>query len=141
LEKTRQTVIVVDTNIICYRWMASAHSAAADRAWNKEPDWIAPLLWRSEFRNALAGALRRKLITANAAIDLTEKAEKQFADREFLVSGRAVLDLIAKSRCSAYDLEFVVLAREQGVPLLTVDRQILRDFPELAISLERFVRQ
>jgi len=34
--------------------MASPHSAAADAAWAKDPDWIVPILWRSEFRSALA---------------------------------------------------------------------------------------
>jgi predicted nucleic acid-binding protein len=33
----------------------------------------------------------------------------------------------------------VALAQEQGVPLLTADRQILRAFPKLAISLDKFV--
>ena len=98
------------------------------------------MLWRSEFRSALAGALRHKLITADAAIDIIERAETQFAGREFVVSSREVIRLVASSRCSAYDCEFVTLAREQGVFLLTVDRQVLRDFAEIAISLNKFVR-
>ena len=44
-------MIVVDTNVICYRWMPSPNSAAAENALVKDPHWIAPLLWRSEFRN------------------------------------------------------------------------------------------
>jgi len=99
------------------------------------------MLWRSEFRSALAGALRHKLITADAAIDIIERAETQFAGREFLVSSREVIRLVASSRCSAYDCEFVALAEEQRVPFLTVDRQILGDFPKAAVSLEKFVRR
>ncbi len=126
-------MIVVDTNVICYRWMPSPYANAADKAWAKEPDWIAPLLWRSEFRKALAGAIRRNLITVEAAIGIVEKAETQFA--------RAVMQLIANSGCSAYDCEFVALASDQGVRLLTVDRQILTDFSDLAVSLDKFVRR
>jgi predicted nucleic acid-binding protein len=118
--------------------MLSPQSEAVDRAWNRDSEWIAPLLWRSEFRNALAGALRRKLITTEAAIELAEKAEAQLTGHEFLVSGHAVMELVASSRCSAYDLEFVVLARDRGVPLVTVDRQLRREFPKLTISLEEF---
>jgi hypothetical protein len=33
------------------------------------------------------------------------------------------------------------LAHANGVRLLTLDRQILRDFPEVAISLDKFVRE
>jgi predicted nucleic acid-binding protein len=134
-------MIVVDTNIICYRWIPTSHSPNADKALAKDPDWIAPLLWRSEFRNALAGAIRQKLVTMELANNIIEKAEWHFADREFAVSSRAVLNLVASSASSAYDCEFVALAEEQSVPLITADRQILRDFPKLTISLEEFVSQ
>jgi predicted nucleic acid-binding protein len=133
-------VIVVDTNIICYRWMPSPHSEAADTLWQRDPDWIAPLLWRSEFRNALAGALRQRVITLEAALEIAALAEAQMEGHEFLVTSAAVLSLVARSSCSAYDCEFVALAQQQKVPLLTVDRQLLRAFPATTISLEKFTR-
>lgn len=132
-------MIVVDTNVICYRWMPSALSAAADQAWEIDSHWIAPLLWRSEFRNAIAGALRHRLIAAEAALEIVENAEAQFAGREYLVSSRAVLPLITASRASAYDCEFVALAQEHRVPLITADRQLLNAFRSVAVSLEQFV--
>jgi predicted nucleic acid-binding protein len=139
--ETRGTaVIVVDTNIISYRWMASPYSELASKALAKDPDWIAPILWRSEFRNIIAGAIRHKLVDLEAAIHIMGEAERHFADREFAVSSRAVLNLVASSACSAYDCEFVALAEEQRVPLITLDRQLLRDFPHVAIALEKFVR-
>ena len=134
-------MIVVDTNIICYRWMASSRSEAAESAWAKDPDWIVPLLWRSEFRNALAGALRKKLIALETAISIAEKAEAQFAGREFLVSARAVMALVAASRCSAYDCEFLALAQEHQVGLVTEDRDMLREFPAIALSLDSFLQR
>ena len=56
------------------------------------------------------------------------------------MSSDAVLQLVARSNCIAYDCEFVALAHAQGVHLITADREILREFPEVAISLEEFVR-
>lgn len=134
-------MIVVDTNVICYRWMLSPNSAAAETALAKDAHWIAPLLWRSEFRNVVALAIRKKILTINAAQEIVRKAEASFERGEFAVASDAVLQLVARSNCSAYDCEFVALAEEQGVPLITLDRQILREFPEVAISLEKFVRQ
>jgi predicted nucleic acid-binding protein len=93
---------------------------------------------RSEFRNALAGALRQKLITIDAANDIIDNAESHFTNRDFAVSSRAVLNLVASSTCSAYDCEFVALVEEQRVELVTLDRQILRDFPRIAVSLGKF---
>src|SRR5436190_23770564 len=103
-------VICVDTNIICYRYMASSFSAAADAAWAKDPDWIVPILWRSEFRNALAGSIRRRSLTAEEAIAIASLAEEMLGQNEFTVSSPAILQLVSRSDCSAYDCEFVALA-------------------------------
>lgn len=139
MEEARAAVIVVDTNVICYHWMPSPHSAAAEHALTRDTEWVAPFLWRSEFRNALVGALRRKVIGLADAVHVVEEAERQFEAREFFVSSRAVMKMVERSDCSAYDCEFVALAAEHGVPLITVDRQVLKNFPKLAVSLEEFV--
>ena len=133
-------MICVDTNIICYRYMASPFSAAADAAWAKDTDWIMRILWRSEFRNALAGSIRRRSLTVEEAIAIANLAEAMLDRKEFAVSTSAVLQLVSRSNCSAYDCEFVALAYANGVRFLTVDRQILREFPDVAISLQKFVR-
>ena len=133
-------MICVDTNIICYRYMASQFSADADAAWAKDADWIMPILWRSEFRNALAGSIRRRSLTVEEASAIANLAEAMLNRKEFTVSTSAVLQLVSRSNCSAYDCEFVALAHANGVQLLTVARHILNEFPEVAISLNKFVR-
>jgi predicted nucleic acid-binding protein len=47
--------------------------------------------------------------------------------------------LAVSSGCSAYDAEFVVLARELGVSLVTLDKELLDKFPGTAVSPERFL--
>jgi len=133
-------VIVVDTNVICYRWMSSPNNAAAEAALAKDPHWIAPLLWRSEFRNIVALAIRKKAITIPVAQEIVRKAEASFEHCEFAVSSDTVLRLVARSNCTAYDCEFVALADAERVQLVTADRQILQEFPEIAVSLDNFVR-
>ena len=54
---------------------------------------------------------------------------------EMVVDRDAVLDLVASSTLTAYDCEFVALAMELRVPLVTTDKQILRDFPRVARPL------
>ena len=120
--------------------MASPFSAAADAAWAKDSDWIVPILWRSEFRNALTRSIRRLLLTVEEAIAVAILAEAIPDRNEFTGSTSAVLQLVSRSNCSAYDCEFVAVAHANGVRLLTVDRQILYEFPEVAISLHKFVR-
>ena len=120
--------------------MASPFSAAADAAWAKDADWKLPILWRSEFRNALIESIRRRSLTVEEAIAIANLAEAMLHRKEFTISTSAVLQLVSRSNCSAYDCEFVALAHANGVRLLTVDRQILQEFPAIAISLHEFVR-
>jgi predicted nucleic acid-binding protein len=120
--------------------MASPFSAAADAAWAKDPDWIVPILWRSEFRNALAGSIRQRSLTVEEASAIANLAETMLDRKEFTVSTSAVLRLVSRSNCSAYDCEFVALAQAEGVRLVTADRRIMQEFPEVAVSLLKFVR-
>jgi len=132
-------VIVVDTNLLVYLFIRSEHSDEADKAFLKDPDWIAPLLWRSEFLNVLTGCLRKGIFGLDAAIEIAGEAELLMQGGEYSVGSLDVLRLAAGSRSSAYDCEFVVLAREFNIPLVTTNKQILSDFPGTAISLEKFV--
>jgi predicted nucleic acid-binding protein len=60
-------------------------------------------------------------------------------EREYEIASHQVLSLVAASTCSAYDCEFVALASDLDLPLVTIDKQILDQFPGLAIPLEEFV--
>jgi predicted nucleic acid-binding protein len=43
-------MIIVDTNIISYLFLPSPYSDKASSLYQNDPDWAAPILWRSEFR-------------------------------------------------------------------------------------------
>jgi predicted nucleic acid-binding protein len=132
-------MIVVDTNIICLRWLPATETAQADRLLERDPRWATALLWRWEFRNALAGYIRRGSLTTAAATTICASAEATMAQHEFRARAGEVFDLVAHSSCTAYDCEFVAVARERGVPLITADREILRQFPHLTVSLNKFL--
>lgn len=44
----------------------------------------------------------------------------------------------AESRHATYDCEFVVLARLQRVKLVTSDKDMIKKFPDVVVSLEDF---
>lgn len=132
-------MIVVDTNIIGYLFLTGVRSDQAELALRKDPRWAAPLLWRSELRNVLANYLRKGILDLADAQGIMAAAAELMSGREYQVTSLHVLDLVVESACSAYDCEFVALARDLAVPLVTVDRQILDQFPDMAISLEAFV--
>ena len=133
-------MIVVDTNVIAYLFIDGDHTGSARAAFSRDPDWAAPVLWRSELSSVLAGYLRRGEMESGAAAEVMAEAERMLDGREYLVDSTSVLALVARSRCSAYDCEFAALARQLGVTLVTSDRQLLAGFPRIAVSLKQFGR-
>ena len=131
-------MIVVDTNVVAYLLLGGRKTPGARLAFRKDPVWAAPMLWRSEFRNVLAAFLRRRTLRLSDALEVMQEAETLFRSGEYNVESGQVLRLVTESGCSAYDCEFVALAKQLGVPLLTSDAEILKEFPQTAVSLEAF---
>ena len=132
-------MIVTDTNLLAYLLLGGAGTSAARAVFLRDPDWAAPLLWRSELRSILAGYLRRGELQIGDAVAVQRMAEELLEGREHLVRSERVLRAVASSVCSAYGCEFVVLAEHLRVPLVTSDRRILRDFPAVALSPARYL--
>lgn len=132
-------MIVVDTNVIAYLFLESPHSAVAEQLLLRDHEWAAPLLWRSEFRNVLAGYIRQGHLDSVAAGEIMRSAEALLKRREYAVTSDHVLRLVTESNCSAYDCEFVALAEDLAVPLLTADSRILAGFPTVAVAPEAFI--
>ncbi|MFP5465455.1 MAG: type II toxin-antitoxin system VapC family toxin [Gammaproteobacteria bacterium] len=128
-------MIVVDSNIVAYLYLPGEYTVAAETLLEKDPVWAAPVLWRSEFRNILAGYMRRGSLTFQQAQDLQSEAEDLLNGAEYDVDSLSVLQLVRDSECSAYDCEFVALAMKLGTKLVTMDRKLLRAFPGVAVAL------
>lgn len=131
-------MIVVDTNIIAYLFLSSGKSSLAERALIKDSKWAAPVLWRSELRNVLALYMRKDLIKLEHASHIMEAALQLLSGREYEVPSQEVLRLTSESKCSAYDCEFIATANDLKVPLVTVDKSLLNEFPGVAVSLTEF---
>lgn len=132
-------MIVVDTNILAYLYLPTDYSGQAEQLLQKHPVWMAPVLWRSEFRNVLALYLRKNLLSLEQAYDIQTEAQALLADHEFDVPSLDILRLVQASECSAYDCEFVALAKRSNMILVTEDKKIIRNFPETAKSLAQAI--
>ena len=131
-------MIVVDTNVIAYLLIAGQYTESARATLQRDPQWAAPLLWRSEFRNVLALYLRQKEFSLRHAIALQEAAEDLLTGREHMVASREVLTLANNSGRSAYDCEFIAVARQLSTKVVTADRPLIASFPADTISLTAF---
>lgn len=132
-------MIVVDTNIISYLFIAGDFSTLAEKVLLKDTKWAAPLLWRSEFRSVLAQYIRKGLLTLEDALEIMDSAVTLMENNEFDVASRQVLELVKASNLSAYDCEFVALAKDLGVKLVTADGKISARFPDCSLTIRDYI--
>lgn len=131
-------MIVADTNLIAYFLIDGDFTQDAEIVYQKDSDWVAPYLWRSEFRNILALYLRQKLLSLEEAKAIMTQAELLLSGKECEIESDEVLKLAHISSLSAYDCEYVALAQDLDISLVTSDRKILKAFPKIAVSLVHF---
>ena len=133
-------MIVVDSNIITARNLRSVLTSKAEQMEQKDPVWIVPILWRYEFQNILATAIKAKQITQEQALKVWQRVFDILIDNECEPSAGKALDLVAKYGITAYDGQFIALAMEMGVPCVTEDQELHEKFPGVAISIDEFLK-
>ncbi len=133
-------MIVVDTNVIAALILpTSEQTDAAIKLLELDREWSAPLLWRSELTNILATGVRNRWFELSQALEALDTAEEVIGENQYAVPADEVLKLAARSGCTGYDSEFALLARDLSVRLVTLDRELLQAFPEIAVSLDACV--
>jgi predicted nucleic acid-binding protein len=128
-------MVVVDSNILVYFYLREQYTEEADALLERHPVWTAPQLWQSEFRNTLIGYVRRGRIPLQQALAILDEATGLLDHADARIESHEIMKLAHASGCTAYDCEYVALAQELGVPLVTMDRQVLRAFPDIAVPL------
>lgn len=132
-------MIVADTNLMAYLHIEGTFSQTARRVVLRDPEWAAPVLWRSELRNTLVKSFNGGIIGLDEALRIMADAESMMSFAEYDLSSDDVIELASSSGCSAYDAEFVVLARDLHAPLVTTDKELLKKFPEIAVAPEAYL--
>lgn len=132
-------MIVVDSNIIAYLMIPSDRTKEIEKLLLKDSEWITPLLWRSEFRNILTLYMKQSQMSLILAEQTIARAENLLSEREYGVLSSDVLVLTYEKSLSAYDAEYVVLAINFGVPLITVDKKLLKEASEYAVSPSKYL--
>ncbi|MEQ8514344.1 MAG: type II toxin-antitoxin system VapC family toxin [Chromatocurvus sp.] len=133
-------MIVADTNTIAYLYLPTEQTEDVVALLHRDPHWIVPLLWRSEFRNVLALYVRKSIIDLNTAMEMQAQAERQLADNEYTANSMDVLALAGETGCSTYDCEFVSLAKSLNLQLITGDRKLILTFPGIAMTAGEYLR-
>ena len=128
-------MIVVDANVLAYLLLPGKHTDSAESLLQADPQWAAPVLWRSELRNVLATYVRVGKLALADAVALHRRASEVVGPDEYEVETLDVLRLSSESGCSAYDCEYVALAEFLDVALVTADAKLLKAFPRRTRAL------
>jgi predicted nucleic acid-binding protein len=132
-------MIVADVNLIAYYLIPGQFTKAAEGARARDNSWTAPALWSTEFLNVFATNVREKEISREAALAAWDAAHQVIpGTHEVQIDSVALLDLSVASRIATYDCEYVLYARTLGIPLVTNDKRVLNEFPDVAISIDDF---
>ena len=131
--------IVADTNVLAHLFIQGEFSQTVEQAYAKDTQWVAPVLWRSEFRNVLIKCMGKHHLDLDEAVQIMQTAELFMHGNEYGIPSLDVLRLASLGRCTAYDAEYVVLARALGVKFVTSDAALLKAFPDTAVSPGRFL--
>lgn len=132
-------MIVVDAHIIAALLLRSEKTSIARQLLIHDTVWIAPLIWRSEFRQILSYYIRKQILSLHQANMVMQEAENLMQGGQFDVPSLEIFVLAEEYDCPAYTVEYAALAQELGVPWVTTDRSSLRKFPQIAVSAEEFV--
>ena len=132
-------MIVVDSNVIAARNLTSVLTSKAEKVEQKDPVWIVPVLWRYEFQNILATAMKAKQITPEQALGVWQGVAAVLAENESEPSPAKVIDLVAQYGITAYDGQFIALAMEMGIPCITEDQELHEKFRGIALSMDDFL--
>lgn len=131
-------MIVVDTSILAYLVVESDRTESVLRVRERDPDWVAPILWRSELCNVLVTQVRADRASLADALAHFRAADKAMRGMGYRLEPDRVLRLAVEHGLTAYDAEFAALASDLGVPLITTDRALLRALPDIARLPEDF---
>lgn len=133
-------MIVVDANLIAYAVLPGEHTPSALAALERDPEWVAPMLWQSEMRNVLATTMRVKGLRYEDALGAWARARELVVDVPTPADTPRILRLAVEARASAYDCEYVALAEALAIPFVTSDAPLARRFPRQARHLDAFLR-
>jgi predicted nucleic acid-binding protein len=128
------TAFVLD-NSVAMRWLL-ASSKASDQKYAEtvlkslaHAEAIVPNLWHLEAANVLLGATNRKEIEISAVERFTVQLENLPIAVDTLTANQVfghTMSLARAYRLSSYDAAYLELALREGLPLATLDKDLLK---------------
>ncbi len=134
-------MIVLDTNIIAYAFINGRYTVQAIDCIQSAKDWIVPPVLQHEITNILVSYGRFKGFSQKECSEILRDIFHFVQSRRIApVDHDAVMRFSIKNNVSAYDGEFIWLAQANETILITEDSELRKAFPNIAKSLNDYLR-
>lgn len=134
-------MIVVDANVLAFYVIEGKRTTDANILREMDAEWIVPAFWRIELQSILWKYSCIGGMPIEKALDLLDKAIAIFSPNEVAPAPDIVLRDALNWKITVYDAQYVSLARQFGVRCVTEDVPVQKACPDIAISLENFLKQ
>ena len=118
-------MIIADNNLLVYYYVEGPFTEEVRRVRLRDPEWVVPPLWQSEFLNVMWLYVRQGVFSEEDALRRFREAER-VVRIEASPPAERVLGLAVQHNVTAYDATYAALARLLGVQHATYDQQVLR---------------
>lgn len=117
-------MIVADANLSVYLYVEGAHTSEVREVLQRDPEWVVPSLWQSEFLNVMWQYIRQGAFSVEDALRRFHAA-RGLVRIEDPPPAELVLRLAADHNVTAYDATYAALGRHLGGQHVTYDGQVL----------------
>jgi len=128
-------MIVADVNIVVNLFLEGNHSEKAGALYENDPNWVLPDIWIHEMTNVLSTYVKHGGLDRSMSMELLNSSLDYFLPATVSLPMDGVLACSLDYNISAYDAEYIYLAREKNIPLITVDKRLIRSIPDHTKSL------
>lgn len=134
-------MIVADSNILAAYVIAGENTSDANTLRSQDAEWMVPAFWRIEFQSILWKFVRFGGMPADKALDVLDDALDLFVANEIAMQPDVVLRDAIRWGITVYDAQYASLAKQLGIPLVTVDAKLQKACPGLAVPLATYAKK
>jgi predicted nucleic acid-binding protein len=133
-------MIVVDANVIVYRYIQGPFTPLAEALLRRDSDWRTASLWQFEFASALATMMRANVLNKKQGMNALTAAMAEMPPRQAEVAQEQAIHIALRDRISVYDAQYIALAEILNLRCITADQPLARKTPSRSILLSDFVK-
>ena len=120
----------VDINIVVNLFIKGTHSVAAGKLFSSDGHWILPDLWVHDMTNVVETYVKQSGMALDDRELFLDSACQYFLETTYSLPMTVVLKTSIEYDISGYDAAYIALARNNKVPLITLDKKLAKKVPE-----------